>query len=112
MSIIIDTIMYTQTKGGAWRKMERAGRHEALARLLLTSEMLVLRVCAGGSETEAAVKPGGHRPCPYRSKQKPLISIVPYWVHVSIFLADVTRVTLFLVTVLLGCSDVFGRNLD
>jgi len=42
MSIIIDKIMYTQAKGGAWRKMERAGRHKALARLLLTSEMLVL----------------------------------------------------------------------
>lgn len=67
MSIIIGTIMYTQTKGGAWRKMEGAGRHEALARLLLTSEMLVLRVCTGSSETEAAVRPGGHRPCPYRS---------------------------------------------
>lgn len=92
--------------------MEGAGRHEALAGILLTSEMLVLRVCTGGSETEAVVRPGGRRPCPYRSKQKPSIPIVPYWVHVSIFLADITLVTLFLVTVLLGCSDVFGRSLD
>ena len=61
---------------------------------------------------QAAVRPGGHRPCPYRSQQKPLIPIVPYLVHVSIFLVDVTLVTLFIVPVLLGCPDVFGRSLD
>ena len=41
MSIIIGTIMNTRTKGGAWRKMGGAGRHEALAKILLTSEMLL-----------------------------------------------------------------------
>lgn len=44
------------------------------------------------------------------SKQKALISVLLYSVGMGVFLADTALVTLLLVTVLLGCSDVFGRN--
>lgn len=43
--------------------MEGAGRHETLAKMLLTSERLVPRVCTRGHETEAGVRAGGQRPC-------------------------------------------------
>lgn len=78
---------YVHTRDGKGREKNGSSwRLEALARTLLTSEWLVLCVCAGRNEAKNKVRTGDRGHCPSLWRQEALSSFLPYLVKVGLSL--------------------------